>query len=129
MGPEARKHIRQCWGCDCDGESHEGGTRPLGAQKYVVDIMAATIEKLTGYRPPTCPWRAMYDPLVGPVIRAARMADRGLGHLATDQDPPAILVDALGVYLDARENVRNHDDAEEHKERMAKLEARAKKGK
>lgn len=125
MGSSARKRIRECWRCDCDGVSHRSGVRSKGSEQYVVDLMADGIEQLTGYRPPTCPWRAMYDPLVAPVIRAARFGDRGLGHLATDEDPPAVLIDALGVYLSAREATRNHDDAEEHKAAIAK----AKKGK
>jgi len=127
MSADARKHIRQCWGCDCDGESHKSGRRVVGVQKYIVDQMAGAIEKLTGYRPPTCPWRAMSDPLVGPVIRAAQLGRSGLGHLA--QAEPALFVDALAVYLTARDTVRNHDDAAEAKERLAKIKADAAKTK
>jgi hypothetical protein len=28
-----------------------------------------TIEEWTGYRPPTCPWRSFWDPLVARVMR------------------------------------------------------------
>lgn len=103
----------------------------MGAEKYAIDLMAGAIEKLTGYRPPTCPWQAMYDPLVRPVIDAARLAGKNLGAWALDEDPPGILVDALGVYLRAREATKNHDDAEEHKEHLAKVRAdqlKAKRG-
>lgn len=124
MDAGARKHIRQCWGCDCDGVSHQSKLRPVGAQKFVVDAMADAIEKLTGYRPPTCPWRAMYDPLVPEVIRVAALADKGLGMAALDDDPPAILIDALSIYLAAKAATRSHDEAEEHRERMAELKRR-----
>lgn len=83
--------------------------------------MANAIERLTGHRPPTCPWRAMHDPLVGPVIDAASLADKGLGMWGLDDDPPAILVDAMTVYLKAREAVSKHDDAEDHKKRMSQI--------
>ena len=126
MSPDARKHIRQCWGCDCDGESHKTRGLPLGAQKYVVDIMANTIEKLTGYRPPTCPWRAMYDPLVGPVIDISRLGREGLGMHAMDDDTPAIVQDALSIYVRARNATKAHDDAEEHKARMAEMKRKTK---
>lgn len=128
MGPDARLKIRQCWRCDCDGKSHLNEERVVGAEKYAVDSMADVIERLTGHRPPTCPWRAMQDPLVGPVIRAAKKGERGLGKWLPD-DPPAILADAVDVYLDARDAVRNRDDAEEFKVRAAKAEADAAKAK
>lgn len=90
-------------------------------QRMAVLEIAKAIEKLTGYRPPTCPWYAMTDPLVGPVIEAARLAEKGLGAWALDEDPPAVVLDAMSVYLTARESVRAHDEAEDHKQRLAEL--------
>lgn len=65
----------------------------------------------------------MYDPLVGPVVRASILARNGFERAAMPVDPPAIFDDALVVYLTAREATKNHDDAEDHKETMAKLKA------
>ena len=96
----------------------------VGAEKAAFDAMAAAIEKLTGYRPPTCPWRAMYDPLIGPVIEAAMMGKAGLGHMVPDE--PAILGDAIRVYLKARNTVQAHDDAEASKRRLEDLKNRRK---
>lgn len=129
MGSDARKHIRRCWGCDCGGEDYASTPKPVGAQKFAVDQMAGAIEELTGYRPPTCPWRAMYDPLIGPVIRAANLGSGGLGMWAFDEDPSAVLLDAMSVYLGARTAVSNHDEAEDRKETIAKIKAEEAKGK
>jgi hypothetical protein len=97
----------------------------VGAEKAAFESMASAIEKLTGYRPPTCPWRAMYDPLIGPVIRIAMLGKAGLGHMAPTE--PAILADAVAVYLQARNTVAAHDEAEAAKLRLEELKKRGKK--
>jgi len=123
MDDESRKHLRQCWGCDCDGESHKLGVRPVGATRATVEKIADGIEKLTGYRPPTCPWRAMWDPLVGPIIDIARMGEEVPGAPALRDDDPQILWDAVNVYLRAKRSVLRSDEAEEIK----RLQAQRKK--
>ena len=126
MDDDTRRHIRQCWGCDCDGESHKIKLRPKGSARKAVDIVADGIEKLTGYRPPTCPWRAMYDPLVGPVIDLCRLGEANLGGNALTEEDPEILWEAVNIYLRSRNGVRAHDEAEEHKAHLAKLKAQRK---
>ncbi len=71
--------------------------------------MAGEIEKLTGTRPISCPWRAFWDPLVREVLHVANLAEK-VGSAAIEPGSPAILFDALEVYHSARAAVRNHDD-------------------
>lgn len=94
---------------------------PLGPQRLAVESMRVAIKRITGYMPLGCPWYAMTDPLIPQIIQAATLADQGLGHLAFDSDdPPALLVDALDVYLRARTVTYAHDNENEHKARQAK---------
>jgi len=79
--------------------------------------MAGEIEKLTGYRPPTCPWRVFYDPIVKKTVDIAIAAEKGLGMAEIEADTPAIWLDAIKIYLAAKASVRNHDDEVERKKR------------
>jgi hypothetical protein len=51
-----------------------------------------------GHRPPTCPWRAYYDPLVREVMSLAWAIEGGNLPAVIGDDTPAILVEAIGVY-------------------------------
>lgn len=86
--------------------------------------MAGEIEKLTGYRPPACPWRAFYSPIVTQTVQLAIMAEKGLGMAELDDDPPAIWLDAIKVYLSSYAAVRNHDAEVERKKREAERNKR-----
>lgn len=82
--------------------------------------MAGHMEKLTGHRPPTCPWRAFSHPLVREVLKIAGLAEK-LGAGAIEDDTPAVVIDALHVYWSAVAAVRNHDAEERRKrEEMAR---------
>lgn len=63
--------------------------------------MREAIERITGHRPVSCPWRAYYDPLVREVMSVSWAAEAGNLAAALGEDPPAVLVDALGVYRSA----------------------------
>lgn len=87
--------------------------------------MADHMETLTGYRPETCPWRSMYDPLVADVQEAVTLKE--YGPISLGDDPPALVIDALRVYLRARNATKKHDDdremeriERERKQQMAK---------
>jgi len=89
--------------------------------------MQGHIEELTGHRIDTCPWRALYHPLVGEAIRIASLADHNLAVAELGDDPPAILLDALSVYLTSRKAVRNHYDkvdADKRKKEHERLRAK-----
>lgn len=60
-----------------------------------------TIERVTGYAPPTCPWRAMYDPLVMEVMSVMALDENGNLGVALGADPPAILVEGIAAYKHA----------------------------
>lgn len=56
------------------------------------------IERVVGYRPPTCPWRAYYDPLVREVMSVSWAIENGNLPAIVTEDTPAVLVDAIGIY-------------------------------
>lgn len=87
-----------------------------------MEAMAGHMEKLTGHRPETCPWRAMYDPLVADIHGIVALKD--YGDAALGDDPPALHLDALRVYLRARGATEAHDLKQEReaREREHKLE-------
>lgn len=113
--------IRRAWQCDCDGESHKA----LGREPHPADMAMKTMRRVigeyTGQEPPTCPWRAMYEPIVDAAIRIATLADQGLGAAAVDEDTPAVWVDAVRVYLAAREGTRARDAKDRHERRMKEM--------
>ena len=100
--PAVLKQLRRAWQCDCDGVSHKD-TRPLSTVTKATDSMGDGIESLTGHRPRTCPWRVFYHPLVREVVQLATLAEKNLGGPAMGDDPPAVLLDALALYMRARD--------------------------
>ncbi len=94
---------RKCWGCDCDGVSHRAGGYPATGPQRAVAGALGHIEEVTGRRPPTCPWRAFYDPLVRRVIDIMLLSTVGGSMAELGDDPPAILLDALKVYVSSRQ--------------------------
>lgn len=79
--------------------------------------MAAHVEKLTGSKPPTCPWRVFYDPLVSDVIDVVNAAELGISNAILGEDPPWILLEAVGVFQRAKNAVKAHDHEQERLER------------
>lgn len=67
------------------------------------------IERVTGFRPAECPWRAFEDPIVSEVLDAYRWFESGQLAIQLGNDPPAILVEAIGVYHGALNRVWSHD--------------------
>lgn len=82
-----------------------------------------TIERITGARPASCPWRALYDPLVREVQRLAWAIDSGNLAAVIDKHTPAAVVDALGHFRAAQQAVfaeeRRIRDAEREAQRAA----------
>jgi hypothetical protein len=68
-----------------------------------------------GIEPASCPWRALYDPLVREVLAIRSLAKEGVASL--EADPPAILLDGLDVYLMAYNATRVAEMERERKER------------
>lgn len=83
--------------------------------------MGDAIEKSTGCRPDSCPWRAYYSPLVSEAIKVAALANAGHGSGAFGEDPPAILYDATAMYTRVRDSVVNRDSESDRKERERNL--------
>jgi hypothetical protein len=63
--------------------------------------MREAMERIVGHRPVSCPWRAYYDPLVREVMALSWAVEEGNLAAATGDDPPAILLDAVGMYRQA----------------------------
>jgi len=107
---------RRAWGCDCDGESHRSGARS-GVELAVITRVREGIAKLVGDEPPSCPWRSFYDPLVMEVISLVRAEEKGnLGAVIGD-DPPQLLLDALDVFVRARESTISHIEYQRSKKK------------
>jgi hypothetical protein len=82
------------------------------------------IQQITGIAATTCPWRAYYDPLVRDVVAVWWSTDKGnLGAVLGD-DPPAVLVDALGVFGRSLSATQAEDARLASEKRKADSEAR-----
>lgn len=57
-----------------------------------------TIERVTGHRPPTCPWRAFSLPIVREVLAVEWSSDKGNLTATIGTDGPAQLVAAIGLF-------------------------------
>lgn len=116
--------VRLGYGCDCDGTSHRADvihSRPEHqAVRMSVRAHLGAIESITGVRPHTCPWRALYHPLVIEVADVCALAERGLAMARLGADPAAILLDAVVVYEHARSKALAHHLEQNRKEREAK---------
>lgn len=89
---------RTVYGCDCDGVSHTLTDHRDGAPETGIRRHLDVIGRVTGSRPRTCPWRAYYHPLVREVMQLAWSIEKGNLAPVLGDDPPALLVDALGHY-------------------------------
>lgn len=115
FGPDFREVLRRSWRCPCDGESHRG-LAPVSHQAAdSVRRMSEGIAQLTGHDCQACPWFALFDPLVDEVQQIVTLAREGLGASAMGSDPPAILIDAVRVYLRAYNATTAHDAEQERK--------------
>lgn len=98
--------------------SHEEPLYEHGGHDKRPRSMLDLIEHVTGYRPPTCPWRALYHPLVQEVLNVMALDENGNLAVAVGTDPPGLLVDALVAYKLALGAARNEE---------AKMRAEARK--
>ena len=117
------------YGCDCDGIKREPAD--AGAEGVALRATLRVVEQLTGHRPPTCPWRAMYEPIVRDVLAVSWASPNGNLAAAIGRDPYQKTVDALGVYLRALDATRGEDmrlDAEERDRKRAHSAAARKAG-
>lgn len=107
-GPQALAALRRAWRCDCDGRSHRAsGTAPAGPVA-TVERHLDVIERLTGHRPPTCPWRAFFDPLVAAAIKLSNASDGGYVTAKLGLDPPEVLLEALESFRVSRAAGQRH---------------------
>lgn len=81
-----------------------------------------TIERVTGHRPPMCPWRAFSLPIVREVLDVSWACADGGGALPAviGTDPPHRLAAAIGVYRRAL----NATNADEHRLKRAEEDAK-----
>lgn len=89
-------------------EASEADNRP--GDNVWREAQFSTIERITGYAPPTCPWRATYDPLVKEVLELWGAVEDGYLDTALGDDPPAILIDALSCFRRAYQATKTNDD-------------------
>lgn len=86
-----------------------------GGVRRALDV----VQKVTGTRPETCPWRALYDPLVAQVLTLHASWDDGNLAVFLGDDDPAIVHDALMAYRLAVVATR----AEQDKRRRARAKS------
>ena len=87
--------MRRAYRCPCAGETFpKCGEK--GAGRLEGELVP--IEKLTGHRPPTCPWHALYDLEVSAVLDAHDFFERGQVGEWWGDDPPLWLVRAVRAY-------------------------------
>jgi hypothetical protein len=112
--------VRVGYGCDCDGASHKLATIALSpsmrVQRGAVQAHLGAVESIVGVRPETCPWRALYHPLVIEVVDVCVLAERGLAMARVDANAPAILLDAVVAYEAARTKAYAHHLEQRRKE-------------
>lgn len=82
------------------------------------------MQVIVGYEPPTCPWRAYYDPLVREVMEIWWAEESGNMAAVLGQDPVGVLVDALGVFKRAIEATIAEDRKIQEADVKRKLEER-----
>lgn len=80
----------------------------------LADVMLDQIERVTGHRPPTCPWRSFSDPLVGEVLSLYRAVggateNGAVPALALPHDPPHRVWQGLNAYASAVSLIRAED--------------------
>lgn len=116
---------RRAYGCDCSGpvapDAHEALGRPVRAHLKL-------IERVAGHRPPTCPWRAFYDPLVREVVALAPFATEGNLGAAWGDDPPQLLIDAYATYAAARNRTLAEDEKLRAEQEKREIEAQKRRG-
>ena len=78
------------------------------------------VERLTGERPRMCPWRAFYEPLVIETMHAYRWFESGQLAIMLGADPPALLVEAIGIYHGALNHVWAQDQKAAQQARRSK---------
>lgn len=86
------------------------------------------IERIAGFRPPTCPWRAFYDPLVQEVLKLAHFAPDGNLAAAWGDDPEQILIDAFFVYDQAKKRTLAEDIKLQRQKEQREAEAAKRSG-
>ena len=67
----------------------------------------AIVEKLTGTRAETCPWWSFHEPIVIDTLDAYPFFESGQLSFKLGDDPPAVMVEAIGVYHSALARVRD----------------------
>lgn len=72
----------------------------------------------------TCPWRALQYPLVKEVIEIASAAEKGMGMAYVDSETPAVVLDALSLYTQARAASYAHHMNAYHEEQRRKHKQR-----
>lgn len=118
------------YGCDCDGierpEQLDHG-RPQDVARGVL----VAVERVTGIQPPTCPWRAFYEPVVRDVLGVSWATGdaHALGPVV-GPDPDHKLMVALGVYTRAKvattadeQRIRDEERERERQRKQATMNA------
>ena len=119
------------YGCDCDGVTRSEQLDLGRAQDAARGVLVA-VERVTGLRPPTCPWRAFYEPVVREVLAVSWACGEAnaLGAVL-GPDPDHKLTAALGVYQRAKvattadeQRIRDEERERERMRRQATMNAR-----
>jgi len=121
------------YGCDCDGVKREPLDRGRDGEALRGTLVA--VERVTGSRPATCPWRSFYEPIVKDVLSVAWAIDPANLAVALGPDPDAKTVQAIGIYRLAKlattrdeETLRAEEREQERRAKAALSKSRGSRG-
>ncbi len=83
----------------------------------MVDGVLETIERITGRRPPTCPWWAFAEPVVQDCIEAHRWFESGQVATKLGHDPPYYLIQGIEIHEQALAAMRAEERQRRAEER------------
>jgi hypothetical protein len=83
-----------------------------------VEGSLSVVEKLTGTRAMTCPWWSFHDAIVIDTLEVYPFFESGQLEFVCGNDPPAVLVEAVGVYHTAFARARDVQQREKDDSRV-----------
>lgn len=102
--------IREAYRCDCDGVSHFSDGVLTTTPHVVGNVrrMLQGVGSIVAIEPMTCPWRSLQHPLVKEIGHIAGLAEKGMGMAEIDDATPAIVIDGLALFMQARSSSYAH---------------------
>mgnify|MGYP000520523539 CR=1 FL=1 len=110
------------YACNCDGIDRDG---PMdhGIEGDALRSHLTAIDRVTGHRPPTCPWNAFNEPIVQEVLAVRWSVEEGNLGVTLGPDPVHKVVQAIGVYTRALKAAKAEEEQAQRDDAKAKRDA------